>query len=103
VDEQISLLVHQGRIRRWRLPDKRKQVLQADIPEPSEDNDDDGLWAAIEADWAMMDAVVDHWKPAVDELMKTAASHGRRKKPVSRAAAAPRGGPRSARHLLARD
>ncbi len=84
-DEQISLLAYQGRIRRWRLPDKRKQVLQADIPEPTEDNDDEILWAEIEAGWAMMDAVVDHWKPAVDELMKTAASHGRRKKAVSRA------------------
>ncbi len=76
VDQQSSLLAYQGRVRRWRLPESRKAAILSDVPEETEDNADEVSFALSESDWAMMDAVVDHWKTVVNELMSRSAAAG---------------------------
>lgn len=71
-DEQWSLLAHRGRVSRWRLPEQIKQAILGDLPAETEDEDDEVAWALAEADWAMMDTLVDHWRAKVDKLMSVA-------------------------------
>lgn len=61
--------MHRGRVSRWRLPDRIKEAILGDLPAETEDEDDEVAWDLAEADWAMMDTVVDHWRTKVDKLM----------------------------------
>ena len=68
VDEQSSRLMLNGRSWRWQLSARRKKAIWAKVPKETEDNADEVTWALAEADWAMMDDVVAHWRPRVDKL-----------------------------------
>ncbi len=68
-DEQSSRLMHRGRVSRWRLPDWIREAIMGDLPDETEDEDDEVAWDLAEANWAMMDTVVDHWRTKVDKLM----------------------------------
>jgi len=68
-DEQSSLLAHAGKVRRWRISNRIKEPICAKIPEETEDNGDEVLWALAEADSKMMDEVMNHWKKKVDEII----------------------------------
>jgi hypothetical protein len=68
-DEQESCFIHDGRKQSWTLPASQKEILLADVPDDADetsspdykDGYDPVLWALIHADWAMLEAVVDHW------------------------------------------
>jgi hypothetical protein len=68
-DEQSSRLMQRGRVSRWRLPDRIREAIMGDLPDETEDEDDEVAWDLAEADWAMMDTVVDHWRSKVDRLI----------------------------------
>ena len=68
-DEQCSSFIQNGKARCWCLPESRKAKIVSRVPEENEDNCDEVDLALAEADWAMMDEVVDHWKPTVDKFM----------------------------------
>jgi hypothetical protein len=69
-DDQSSVLVHQGRSWCWRLPRRRKNAIWKKlVPEETEDNADEVTFALAEADWQMMDEVVDHWRRKMGKLM----------------------------------
>ena len=100
VDEQSSRLVLNGRSWRWQLSARRKKTICAKVPKETEDNADEVTWALAEADWAMMDDVVAHWRPRVDKLTarvlgkasarrdtRVASAHRRRSSRTGRAAA----------------
>ena len=38
----------------------QKEQLLAEVPEETDDNQDEVFWALVQADWAMLDALVDH-------------------------------------------
>jgi hypothetical protein len=89
VDEQSSVLAHNGRSWKWRLPVRQKNAIwKKMVPEETADNGDEVSWALAEADWKMMDEVVTHWRPRMDILMarmrmksgraQTRVAHGRR-------------------------
>lgn len=79
-DEQSSQLVYRGRVSRWRLPDRIKEAILGDLPNETEFEDDEDAWALAEADWAMMDTVVDHWGNRMDQLMSAHIPRSRRGK-----------------------
>jgi hypothetical protein len=60
-DDQASRFIHVGRSPLYRLPQRRKRVLQAAVPKDGDADDVEIFWASVHADWAMMDAVVSHW------------------------------------------
>jgi hypothetical protein len=60
-DDQASRFIHSGHSVLYRLPERRKRVLHARVPAEGTANESEIFWALIEADWAMMDAVVAHW------------------------------------------
>lgn len=68
-DEQSSRFIHSGRSSLWRLPAARKAVIFDAVPEETDDNADEQYWALVEADWAMMEEVVVHWRGRADMLM----------------------------------
>jgi len=77
IDEQASRFIHAGHSSLYRLPEKRKRVLQAGVPADTTggnpaatDGNDAVLWALVEADWAMMDAVVSHWDRKADLVLR---------------------------------
>jgi hypothetical protein len=49
--------LHAGQSSLFRLPEKRKRVLQAAVPD-DDTGSDDVLWALVEADWVMIDGVL---------------------------------------------
>lgn len=65
VDQQESCFVHDGRMQSWTLPESQREKLLAAVPEipddASSEEEDEEFWALVEADGAMMHAVVDHW------------------------------------------
>jgi hypothetical protein len=69
VDEQSSLLAHAGKVWRWRISNRLKEPICAKIPEETEDNGDEVFSALVEADWEMMDQVVNHWKGKVNKIV----------------------------------
>jgi hypothetical protein len=71
VDQQSSLFIHNGHSWSWTLPNRRKRAIWAKVPKETNDNADEVTWRLAEADWAMMDAVVDHWAPKANRLMAT--------------------------------
>jgi hypothetical protein len=73
-DEQLSLLAYRGRVSRWRLPDAIREEMLFEIPIDAKDDDDEAAWMLDEANWAMMDMVVEHWRTKVDKLMSRALS-----------------------------
>jgi hypothetical protein len=68
VDEHSSLMAHSGKVWRWNLSNRLHGIITAKIPEETEENEDDVFWALTQADWEMMDAVVDHWKKKVAKI-----------------------------------
>jgi hypothetical protein len=68
-DEQSSMMVHAGRVWRWRISNRLKESICAKIPEDTEDNEDEVFWALVEADCEMMDEVVNHWKEKVSKIV----------------------------------
>jgi hypothetical protein len=89
-DQQESCFIHNGRKQSWTLPESQKEQLLADVPddasETSSDDYEDGydevFWALVHADWAMLDAVVDHWAGTAEKKRGEIAA--------SRSATAPR-------------
>ncbi len=73
-----SCFVHNGQLQVWRLPDSEYETFLANVPEDSDqmanDGDDEVLWALTQADWAMMDAVVDHWAATAEKTRATVAA-----------------------------
>jgi hypothetical protein len=77
-DDQASRFIHAGHSVLYRLPERRKRAIQARVPGEGSADESEILSALIEADWAMMDAVVDHWdRKAASILHKTAPSPSR--------------------------
>jgi hypothetical protein len=60
-DQQESCFIHDGQLQSWRLPESQREKLLAAVPEDTDDNQDQVFWELVQSDWAMMDAVVDHW------------------------------------------
>jgi hypothetical protein len=64
-DEQASCFIHNGRLEMWTLPRGQRDACYGAVPQvpddPSEEEKADEFWAELQADWAAMDAVVDHW------------------------------------------
>ena len=71
VDQQSSLFIHDGQTWSWDLPSRRKAAIWVKVPEETNDNADQVTRALAEADWAMMDEVVDHWTPKATQAMAT--------------------------------
>jgi hypothetical protein len=69
VDQQSSMFIHNGQARSWDLSNRRKTAILAKVPQETADNADDVTQALAEADWAMMDEVVDHWMPKATQVM----------------------------------
>lgn len=70
VDEHSSLLAHNGRCWRWKIPTKRaEEIFKKIVPQETEENADEVDYAYYEMDWVMMDEVVDHWKSKVQDLL----------------------------------
>jgi hypothetical protein len=68
IDEQSSILVHNGRRWQWRLPLRRKDAIWKKlVPEKTQDDSDDVNLGLAEADWQKMDELVSHWQPKMDE------------------------------------
>jgi len=86
-DDQASRFIHSGHSALYRLGEKRKRVLRARVPEEGTADESEIFWALIEADWAMMDAVVAHWDKRVTSVLSR----------VARAAAKSRGGTKGSR------
>ena len=61
LDQEESCFVHDGRKQSWTLPASQKEKLRAAVPEETDDNEDDVFWALVWTDWAILDALVDHW------------------------------------------
>lgn len=78
VDRQASCLILSGSIQRWDLPESVKEQVLANVPEETDDSANDAhdeiFWALVEADWAMMDAVVDHWADTAKQKLATMAA-----------------------------
>jgi hypothetical protein len=68
-DQQYSFFIHRGKKLCWRLPGRRKSAILRKVPKETEDNGDEVDLALAEADWEMMDAVVDHWQATAHRLM----------------------------------
>jgi hypothetical protein len=81
VDDQASRFIHAGHSFLYRLPEKRKRVLQAAVPADGTAPEDKILSALIEADWAMLDAVLSHWNRKATSVLRrirrSASRHGR--------------------------
>ena len=78
VDAQSSLLVHNGQSWQWRLPVRRKNAIWNKLAHgKTDDNSDELTWGLAEADWQMIDEVVEHWRLKVDTLMGRALKKGR--------------------------
>jgi hypothetical protein len=68
VDEQKSKFIHNGDTETYELSDDQTESIRAENylrygipPETAHESDDDNLlWAEIEADWAMLDAVAEY-------------------------------------------
>ena len=60
-DDQASRFIHAGRSSIYRLSQRRKRSFYAGMPKEGDADDAEIFWAHVEADWAMMDAVVSHW------------------------------------------
>jgi hypothetical protein len=86
-DDQASRFIHSGRSVLYRLPERRKRVLHARVPEEGTADASEIFWALAAADWAMMDAVVAHWDKRVASVLRR----------VTRAAAKSRGGTKGSR------
>ena len=69
-DDQASRFMHRGRSILYRLSRRRKVVLQASVPEAGTADEDEIAWALVEADWAMMDAVMAHWDQKVRSVLR---------------------------------
>ena len=67
-DEQSSLMAHSGKVWRWRVSNRLKNIITAKIPEETAENEGEVSSALAEADWEMMDAVVEHWKEKVTKI-----------------------------------
>src|SRR4029453_4545929 len=73
VDEQKSKFIHNGDTETYELSDDQTEWIRAENylrygipPETAHESDDDHLlWAEIEADWAMLDAVREYQEPQV--------------------------------------
>lgn len=91
-EQNGSLFLYKGKQQRWRLPEKRKKALTATVEKLSEiEGGDDATrqklldelsWASpdetlsdkifrasVEADWAMMDEVMDHWNAKAQKTL----------------------------------
>ena len=69
VDQQSGMFIHNGQARSWDLSNRRKAAILAKVPQETADNSDEVTQALTEADWAMMDEVVDHWTPKATQVM----------------------------------
>lgn len=69
-DDQASRFMHRGRSILYRLSRRRKLVFQASVPEAGTADEDEIAWALVEADWAMMDAVMAHWDQKVRSVLR---------------------------------
>jgi hypothetical protein len=69
VDEQSSFFAHCGKASRWHLTDTRKNAILERLPEQTDDNEDEVSCGLDEADWEMMDEVIDHWDEKMREKM----------------------------------
>ena len=78
VGHQASYFVHHGCIQVWNLPESERENFLANVPEEADttasDEPDEIFWAMVEADWAMLDAVVDHWADAAAQTLATIAA-----------------------------
>jgi hypothetical protein len=80
VDEQRSRFIHNGDTDTYELSDDQAESIRAENylrygtpPATAHESDDDNLlWAEIEADWAMLDVVVEHWEPQVARTLSGA-------------------------------
>ncbi|MGH7393887.1 MAG: hypothetical protein ACREM3_31175 [Candidatus Rokuibacteriota bacterium] len=72
VDEQSSCLIHNGRSWRWRLSGRQKKAILATVTEETEENGDEVALARAEADWAMMDEVIDDLVSSPSRLLRGA-------------------------------
>jgi hypothetical protein len=69
VDQQSSMFIHNGQTRSWDLSNRRKAAILAKVPHETTDNADEVTQALAEADWAMMDEVIDYWRPKASQVM----------------------------------
>lgn len=78
VGRQVSCFVHRGHMQTWNLPESEQDKIFANVPEESDDatqeERDEIFWALVEADWAMLDAVVVHWADTAAKALATIAA-----------------------------
>ena len=78
VGRQVICFVHRGHIQTWDLPESEQDNILLNVPEESDDATQDErneiFWALVEADWAMLDAVVDHWTDTAAKTLATIAA-----------------------------